>query len=118
MSGQDALYAAGIVLLVSSIASFTAAAWAYRVLDIRGAKADLAGVRAGGARLSGRTAVPRRVRLDASLQPRRPVPRSAFAMALADEMTTPLAGERAPRFRITRKEIVAASDQDMEGDRT
>lgn len=63
MSCQDALYVAGIALLASSIASFAAAAWAYRALDIRGAKADLAGTRAGGGGMPGRIPVPRRVRL-------------------------------------------------------
>lgn len=117
MSCQDALYVAGIALLASSIASFAAAAWAYRALDIRGAKADLAGTRAGGG-MPGRIPVPRRVRLAASLRPRRPVAHVAAAMALADETTAPLAGERAPRFLITRKDIVAASDRDMESDWT
>lgn len=118
MSCQDALYVAGIALLASSIASFAAAAWAYRALDIRGAKADLAGTRAGGGSMPGRIPVPRRVRLAASLRPRRPVAHIAAAMALADETTAPLAGERAPRFLITRKDIVAASDRDMESDWT
>lgn len=107
MSCQDALYVAGIALLASSIASFAAAAWAYRALDIRGAKADLAGTRAGGGSMPGRIPVPRR-----------PVAHVAAAMALADETTAPLAGERAPRFLITRKDIVAASDRDMESDWT
>lgn len=118
MSCQDALYAVGIASLASSIVCLAAAAWAYRALDIRGAKADLAGIRAGGGRMPGRPPAPCRVRLDASSRPRCLVDRVAFAMTLTDEMTAPMAGERAPRFLITRKDIVAASDQDMEGDWT
>ena len=118
MSCQDALYTAGIYFLASSVACLMAAAWAYRALDIRGARADLAGTRTGGESMPGRVSAPRRARPAVSSQLRRPAPRAASAAALADEATTPLAGDRAPRFRITRKDIVAASDQDMEGGST
>ena len=91
-----------------------AAAWAYRALDIRGAKADLAGTWTVGASVP----APLRGRPAASPQLRCPAPRAASAATLADETTALLVGKQTSRFRITRKDIVAASDQDMEGGRT
>ena len=118
MSCQDALYVAGIALLASSIASFAAAAWAYRALDIRGAKADLAGIRADSSRLAERRRASPRACRDAPLLPDGPVLCPVLAAKPAvDELTTPLESDRARRFRITRKDIVATSDQDMESDR-
>ena len=91
-----------------------AAAWAYRALDIRGAKADLAGTWTVGASMSaprcGRSAAPPQLRCPAS--------RAASAATPADETTAPLVEKQTSRFHITRKDIVAASDQDMEGGRT
>lgn len=113
MSCQDALHAVGIALLASSAACFAAAAWAYRALDIRGAKADLAGIRAGGIRLAEQGPTSLRASRAVPLRSGSPAP----VTSLADELTTPLASSRIPRFRITRKDIVAASDQDMESDR-
>ena len=114
----DVLHFAGIVLLASSAACLVAAARAYRVLDIRGAKADLAGIRAGGSRLAERRRASPRACRDPPLLPGDPVPRPVpAATPAADELTTPLESDRARRFRITRKDIVAASDQDMESGR-
>lgn len=119
MSCPDVLHVAGIVLLASSLACLAASVRAYRVLDIRGAKADLAGIRAGGACPVERGPVSPRACRDASLLPHGPVLRPApVAPPVTDELTTPLESDRARRFRITRKDIVAASDQDMEGDWT
>lgn len=118
MSCTDVLHVAGIVLLASSAACLVAAARAYRVLDIRGAKADLAGIRADSSCLAERRRASPRACRDAPLLPDGPVLRSVPAATPAvDELTTTLESDRARRFRITRKDIVAASDQDMESDR-
>ena len=46
MSAQVALWAAGAVLLVASAGLAAFAAWSYRALDIRGLRAELAGLSA------------------------------------------------------------------------
>lgn len=126
MSGPETLRSAGVVLAVLSAVCAALAARAYRLLDIRGVRADLAGCEkacAGSAAGAGRRAVPGLSRLPG---PRGPAVELGARRACArtgppsdggpspGEGTTGGGGAPA-RFVVMHREIVASCDGDLEG---
>lgn len=125
MSGPEILRSAGVVLAVLSAACAALAARAYRLLDIRGVRADLAGhERAceGSAAGAGRRTVPGLRQLSG---PRGPAAKLGAGRACArtgppaDGGPSPgegaTGGGGAPaRFVVMHREIVASCDGDLE----
>lgn len=115
MSVQNILRVAGIALVTVSAVLAAAAAYAYRALDIRGVKDDLAGRRRSDAVSVAKTRVKTGVgRLPAPAAPSRPFSdESTEALGQLDER--PAQKDRAPvplmEFRITRKIIFAAGEK-------
>lgn len=132
MSIQDILRILGVVFLVAAAVLAVAAAHTYRALDIRGVKEDLAGRRreapsANDAKLRARRrsgekamaapAKPASASLDkAPDSPKPAAPPSKESVAPPSKEPAPPADTAAPapRFRVTRKEIVATSEKTIE----
>lgn len=115
MSIQDILRVAGIALVTVSAVLAVAAAYAYRALDIRGVKDDLAGRRRSDAVSVAKTRVKTGVGWrPAPAAPSQPLSdESIEALGQSDER--PAQKDRAPappmEFRITRKIVFAAGEK-------
>lgn len=132
MSIQDILRILGVVFLAAAAALAVAAAYTYRALDIRGVKDDLAGRRreapsANEAKLRAHRRSGEKAMAEPAKATTGPVNRvadspesvgspSGQAVTPPSKKPMPPAGAAAPasQFRVTRKEIVVASEKTIE----